>query len=86
MLNIKKHDQGFDLLTLQEASVYLKVSKSYLYKLTSSKKIPFYKPAGKLIYFIKSEIDEWLFEGKVLTVDELSDNFFKNLKRKKNGI
>ena len=43
-------------LPLEEAARYLDVSKSHLYKLTSSHKIPHYKPQGKRVYFAKSEL------------------------------
>lgn len=47
------------LLRINEAAEFLKVSKSYLYKLTSLQLIPFYKPSGKLIYFKKQDLIEW---------------------------
>lgn len=40
-----------DVLTSDEAAVYLGVSKSFLYKLTMRKEIPHYKPNGKLCFF-----------------------------------
>ena len=46
-----------DILTLQEASVYIGVSLSQLYKLTSTQSIPHYKPWGKMCYFEKKELD-----------------------------
>jgi excisionase family DNA binding protein len=52
-------------LTLEEAASYLRLSKSYIYKLTSSGMIPHYKPEGKLIYFEKAELDEWIFRNRV---------------------
>ena len=36
-----------EVLTTAEASAYLGLSESYLYKLTSSKRIPHYKPNGE---------------------------------------
>lgn len=68
------------IMTLEETSEYLKVSKSYLYKLTSRKKIPFYKPAGKLIYFFKNEIDQWIKDGKIKTSTEVTEQLMSNLK------
>lgn len=44
-------------LTLSETADYLKISKSYLYKLTSSNKIDFFK-TGKKIYFKLEDLDE----------------------------
>ena len=59
------------VLTLNELSNYCGLSKSYLYKLTSSKSVPFYKPNGKNIYFEKSEIDHWLLRNKIKTINEI---------------
>ena len=41
-----------------------------LYKLTSGKEIPHYKPRGKMIYFAKEDLDEWLLQNYEPTVDE----------------
>jgi excisionase family DNA binding protein len=58
-------------LTFDEASEYLDISKSYLYKLTSTAKIPHYKPNNKKIYFEKSDLKKWLLRGRVSSVSEL---------------
>jgi excisionase family DNA binding protein len=50
-------------LSFRKASEYLGISLSYLYKLTSLKKIPHYKPNGKMIYFVKSELDQWIINN-----------------------
>lgn len=50
--------------------MYIGVSESLLYKLTSGKEIPHYKPRGKMIYFAKEELDEWLMQNYEPTVDE----------------
>ena len=47
-------------LTLHEAANYLGLQKSVLYKMTSDKTISFYKPNGKMIYFEKDVLDEWV--------------------------
>lgn len=51
-------------LNLNEASLYLGISQSFLYKLTSNNKIPHYKPNGKLIYFNRVELEEWMLKNK----------------------
>lgn len=48
-------------LTFKEACSYLGYAPSYLYKLTYRKVIPHYKPTGKIIFFSKNELDEWVF-------------------------
>lgn len=55
------------VLTVEEASAFTGLSKSYLYKLTSSMKIPHYKPTGKLCYFDRLELESWLKQNKIET-------------------
>ena len=60
------------VFTFQEACMYIGVSESMLYKLTSSKEIPHYKPRGKMIYFSKDELDQWLLQNCEPTVDDVT--------------
>lgn len=48
------------VLNFNEAIEYLSVSKSHLYKMTSTMQIPHYKPNGKRIYFKREELENWL--------------------------
>ena len=48
------------MLTSAEAAEYVGISRSQLYKLTYSNKIPHYKPRGKMVYFDRNELDEWM--------------------------
>lgn len=57
--------------TMKEAAAYLGIAKSYLYKMTAKKKIPFYTPMGRKIYFKKSELDNWINSCRVATNDEI---------------
>jgi len=54
----KKDDKP---LSFKEACAYLGFAPSYLYKLTYRKVIPHYKPTGKMLFFSKCELDEWIF-------------------------
>ena len=69
----KKDDKP---LTFKEGCTYLGYASSYLYKLTYRKVIPHYKPTGKMIFFSKNELDEWIFRNgdkcKVMS-DELKN-------------
>ena len=58
-------------LTLPEAAEYLGVSKSHLYKLTSGAKIAHFKPAGKKLYFRKSDLSAYLFRNKRTSENDL---------------
>ena len=59
-----------EVLTIDEVVLLTGLSKSYLYKLTHRRAIPFYKPEGRLIYFKKTEIEAWLLRNRSETVDE----------------
>ena len=41
-----------DLIDLEAAARFLGLKKSYLYKLTSTRQIPFYKYGGRLVLFL----------------------------------
>ena len=58
-------------LSFSEAAEYLNVSKSHLYKLTHKNQIPFFKPNGKMIYFLKSDLRTWLLRNRQSTADEI---------------
>ena len=63
-----------EVLTTDEAASYMGVSKAYLYKLTMGKKIPHYKPMGKMCFFNRKEIEMWLQANRVATDEELSQD------------
>lgn len=66
-----------DILTIEEASKYTGLSKSYMYKLTSQHLIPYYKPLGKFIYFEKADIDIWLRQNRISSVIQLEDKVLR---------
>ena len=61
------------VLNLEEVLLYTGLSKSYMYKLTSTGGIPCYKPQGKHIFFKKSEVEDWLLQNKKITTKELDE-------------
>ena len=61
-----------EVLTSDEAAKYIGISKSYLYKLTMRQQIPHFKPMGKMCYFNRLEIEEWLQSNRVSTAGEIS--------------
>jgi len=59
-------------LTMNDVCLLSGLSKSHLYKLVWSKKIPYYKSeGGKMTYFNKQEIENWLLAYRVPTTEEL---------------
>ena len=59
-----------EVLTSDEAARYMGISKSYLYKLTMRQQIPHYKPMGKMCYFNRQELEQWLQGNRVSTQQE----------------
>ena len=53
---------GDEILTLEEASHLLKLSKSTVYSLAQKKKIPAFK-LGKSWRFVKAYLIRWLEDG-----------------------
>ena len=62
MLFLTKNVFSFD-----EASKFLNLSKSYLYKLTSGNLIHNYKPQGKMLFFELSDLEAWLRQNPIKT-------------------
>lgn len=60
-----------EVLTSDEAARYMGVSKSYLYKLTMRQQIPHLKPMGKMCYFNRQELEQWLQSNRVATAIEI---------------
>ena len=71
-----------EVLNFTEAAVYLEVSHSHLYKLTSSGAIPAYKPNGKKLYFNRKELDTWLLSNKQVSTGELEEQANEYLMKK----
>lgn len=60
-----------EVLSATEAASYMNVSLSHLYKLTAERKVPHFKPMGKMVYFNRLELEEWLQTNRVATDAEL---------------
>ena len=63
-----------ELLTIKQASDYLKLTTENIYRMTSEKRIPFYKPSKHLL-FDRHQLDEWLEENAIP-----ANSIFSNLK------
>lgn len=61
-----------DVLTIEECAKYTGYTKGHLYRLTSQRAIPFYKPMGGKIVFRKSEINDWLLQNRQATAAEIN--------------
>jgi excisionase family DNA binding protein len=72
-----------EVLSFKEALALLDISASMLYKLTHKRAINFYKPSGKLIYFKKEDLTNWMLGNKQETCVDISNQLFENLKLKR---
>lgn len=54
-----------EVLTSEETARYMGISRSYLYKLTMRQEIPHFKPMGKIVYFNRTEVEQWLQSNRV---------------------
>lgn len=72
------------ILNVEEARKFLGISKSDLYKRTCTNRIPFHKPSGKLIYFLREDLESWMVSNRQESVDEMNHkvaNFKLNARR-----
>lgn len=67
-----------ELMTVEEASGFLNLAVTTIYEKTSKKLIPFFKRDKKL-YFKKSELENWILEGKVNCPNETQKGIIKKL-------
>jgi len=58
---------------MDEVSRYTGYEKSYLYQLTSGKKIPHFKPTNGAVFFRRDELEEWLSRNRIKTMDEIRE-------------
>lgn len=81
----QKQDNQDRMLTVKEAADFLSLSKHSIYAKVHNREMPFIKRGGKL-YFSKTDLIEWLKQGRKKTVKELQsevmEKAFKH-KRKK---
>ncbi len=66
--------QSDAMLNTEEASTYLGISISTLYKHTSAGKIPYYKPKCKLILFQKNDLYKWVGAKRISSNKEIKDH------------
>ena len=60
-----------EIINFAEACLYLDLSSSHLYKLTSANAVPCYCPQGKKLYFRRAELDLWLTSRRNASANEV---------------
>lgn len=74
-----------EILTIDQACMFLNLAKSTIYILTSKRILPFFK-RGKKLYFKKSELLQWIEDGKKKTMKQLQNEVDEYLEKKDNRI
>ncbi len=75
-----------EIFNFQEACLYLDLSSSHLYKLTSANQVPCYSPQGKKLYFRRAELDKWLTCNRRGTAEEAEQSAAHYIAQKKGGM
>lgn len=82
----RQHQSQKPVLSVDECAELLGLSVSYVYRLTSEKRVPHYKPHGKKIYFRREEIIEWALSNKVTPDGEITDRIRTHARRARRGV
>jgi len=60
-----------NVLNVDDLCLLLGATRKNVYKMTSKKQIPFYKPQGGKIYFKKDEVEAWMLRNRSASLDEI---------------
>lgn len=69
----KGNESANDILSVEQAGAFLNLAKQTIYGFTLKNEIPFFK-RGKKLYFRKSELEQWLTQGKQKTLKEIQQD------------
>ena|ERR1022692_3194247 len=80
-----KRTQGLqkDVFNMDDFCCYTGMSKDHAYHLTSSGKIKFYRPCGKLIFFEAEDVKNFLKQNPVdaqVAIDATSNRFLQGIR------
>jgi hypothetical protein len=67
-----------EVLTLEEFCIYAGISKNQGYHLTSTGKVKFYRPFGKIIYFHKDEVIDFLLQNPIKQNKQITEKQANN--------
>lgn len=60
------------ILTAKEMATYMGIKLSTLYKMTHNNILPFSKPNGKMIFFDRVEVENWMRSNRYATQQEVA--------------
>ena len=70
-----------EVLTIEQAAGLLNLSKQTVYGMVSARKIPFCKPTGAQLYFLRSDLIEWLRKHRTATTEEAAEAYQPPVRR-----
>lgn len=60
------------ILTAKEMATYMGIKLSTLYKMTHTHTLPFSRPNGKMIFFDRVEVENWMRSNRYATQQEVA--------------
>ncbi len=79
--NKPSEPENADLMTIIEASKLIKLSVPTLYSKVCRNEIPVHKQ-GKRLYFLRSELLDWIKSGRIKTIAEIQQEADQRFKRR----
>ena len=79
LLTLKRQQK--EILTVEDTAEFLDLSIQRIYKMTSNKEIPHYKPGGKKIYLKRQELEQWVLTSRITPTDDFYDETEAHLSR-----
>jgi excisionase family DNA binding protein len=55
-------------LTAELAAAFLGFSKGYLYKLVAANKIAYYRPGGRILYFMRDDLEKYAYRNRLSAI------------------
>lgn len=62
-----------EFLTVDEAAALLCARRSYIYRLTHEKRIPYSKPGGNRVLIKRTDLLEWMQSNSILSDSQIRD-------------
>lgn len=73
LIQMEKYIFGLkEIFNVEELSDYTGFKKSYIYKLVHSNTIPYSKPTGKVLFFERRKIDDFLLQNSNKSTGEIN--------------
>lgn len=64
-----------EVLTIEQAAELLNLTKQTVYGMVSARKIPYCKPTGAQLYFLRSDLIDWLRKHRTCTTEEAAEAY-----------